>query len=187
VPTPSPSAAGAPLSRRTALVALAGVAGAALGGCTTGEAQRPATSRPEQVAAPADPDVTVAAEALSSQREIIELLAATGRRHRRLSAQLSPVTAVHQAHAGLLADAVPKSFSASPTPAVGPAPAGRRVPRSRARALARVVEAEQELATVTKRQAFRAESGAFARILGSMAAAAAQNAAVLTSSEGSRP
>jgi hypothetical protein len=53
------------------------------------------------------------------------------------------------------------------------------VPGDRARALRQVVTAERDLALATKRHAFRAQSGAFARLLGSMAAAAAQQEAVL--------
>lgn len=56
---------------------------------------------------------------------------------------------------------------------------GSAVPRNPRRALRRLVLAEQDLATRTKQQAFKAQSGAFARVLGSMAASAAQHAAVL--------
>ncbi|HEX6486562.1 MAG TPA: hypothetical protein VF012_07600 [Nocardioidaceae bacterium] len=174
------------MSRRVVLAALAAAAGTALAGCTEdGQPPRP-KAQPSPVVASVDPDVAVAAEALASQQEMLDLLDATGKRHRDLSAQLAPVVATHQAHADLLADAVPKGVSVSPSPTTSPRSRGGRheVPRSRARALAKVVEAEQQLATVTKRQAFRAESGAFARLLGSMAAAAAQSAAALVSAGG---
>jgi hypothetical protein len=176
-PSPDPSAG---VSRRVVLAGLAAAAGAALVGCTEeGQPPRP-KAQPSPVVASVDPDVAVAAEALASQQEILDLLEATGRRHRDLSAQLAPVVAAHKAHADLLADAVPEGVSVSPSPTPGPRSPGRHaVPRSRAGGLAEVVEAEQQLATVTKRQAFRAESGAFARLLGSMAAAAAQSAAAL--------
>jgi len=52
--------------------------------------------------------------------------------------------------------------------------------------MAAVARAERELGTTLKRHAFKAESGAFARVLGSMAAAAAQNAAVLDTARGAR-
>jgi len=153
-----------------------------------------------------DPDVSVAAQALASQREILALVSATGERHGELSERLAPLAATHQAHADLLADAVPKgvivpaspSTPVSPTvpvsPSVSASPsttqepdAERRVhvPPSPERALARVAEAERQLVVVTKRQSFQAQSGAFARILGSMAAAAAQHATVLSAPSGS--
>lgn len=181
MPTPSPDSTGARLSRRAALAAVA-AAGAALVGCTPEDQPSGSRTKQEKAAAPVDPDVAVAAEALASQREVLGLLVATRKRHRGLSRQLSPVVAAHEAHASLLADAVPKDVPASASAAASPAIGGRgghRVPRSQGRALDRVVEAERELATVVKRQAFRAESGAFARLLGSMAAAAAQHATVL--------
>lgn len=53
------------------------------------------------------------------------------------------------------------------------------VPRSPRRALEQVVTAERDLATRTKQLAFKAQSGAFARVLGSVAASAAQHAALL--------
>jgi hypothetical protein len=131
--------------------------------------------------------VTVAAEALANQREMLDLLAATRKRHGRLSRRLAPVVAAHEAHEALLAEAVPKGLSASPTTSPSPSPDGSarrtRVPRNRARALDQVAQRERELTTATKRHAFSAESGAFARLLGSMAAAAAQHATTL--SEGS--
>jgi hypothetical protein len=183
VPTHSPTP-GAPLSRRALLAGLAGVAGATLVGCTA-EGQtsnQKARTHPAQAAASVDPDVTLAAEALASQRQVLDLLEATDQRHHGLSERLAPVIAAHRAHARLLSHAVPKGISASPSPTVDPRlPNGRGVPRSPARALARAAEAEQQLAMVAKRQAFLAESGAFARLLASMAAAAAQYSVVLGS------
>ena len=126
-----------------------------------------------------DPDVALAAEALATQQQTLDLLEATTDRHRDLSDELAPLVAAHKAHADLLRSAVPRGVSASASPRGGATPRRERVPGDRTRALARVVEAEQELVTVVKRQAFRAESGAFARLLASMAASAAQYATVL--------
>jgi hypothetical protein len=53
------------------------------------------------------------------------------------------------------------------------------VPSDPARALRAIARREDELALVDKRSAFAAESGAFARVLASMAASAAQQAVVL--------
>ena len=102
------------------------------------------------------------------------------------------------------ATAAPSPSTSAPVPAATPSPAASgspttsgspaapaasgspspgdpetAVPRNRGRALRQVAAAEQDLATRTKQQAFKAQSGAFARVLGSMAASAAQHAALL--------
>lgn len=203
-PVPTPSSApgplsGAPLSRRAALAVLAAAVGGAVAGCTP-ERQQPRARRQEPVEPQVDPDVAVAAEALADQRAMVELIEATQRRHRGLGELLAPALATHQAHMRMLKDAVPDdvpvspsgspSASASPSasgsPQPGPHVPGPHVPRDQARALGRVVRAEQELRTSTKRLAFKAESGAFARVLGSMTAAAAQQAVLLSSSPAGR-
>jgi hypothetical protein len=177
------------MSRRTALLAAAGLAGLALVGCTPEEPRRgedaPRPAEPE-----VDPDVAVAAEALANQEQILALLAATRTRHPRLDDLLAPAVAAHESHAALLGEAVPGGVSATPSASASPStaaspsqtsPDARRtsVPGDRARALRQVVNAERDLALATKRHAFRAQSGAFARLLGSMAAAAAQQETVL--------
>jgi hypothetical protein len=193
VPTPSSRAVtGARLTRRAALAAAAGLCAGALVGCTQqGDRRRGRRGEepPEPVEPRVDPDVAVAAEALANQRQVLDLLAATEERHPGLARRLAPVVAAHEAHASLLADAVPPDVAAEPTtspttspsPTDGPGSGRSRVPRNRARALGRVVAAERELATATKQHAFRARSGGFARLLGSMAAAAAQHESVLGS------
>jgi hypothetical protein len=181
VPTPSRALTGVPLSRRAVLGTVAAVAGAALAGCTPERQRRRGEDPPEPVEPRVDPDVLVAAEALGNQQQMLDLLDATQQRHPRLTRQLAPVVAAHEAHAALLAEAVPADVSASPSTSPAPSPDGSAtVPRKRRQALARVVAAERELATATKRHAFRAQSGAFARLLGSMAAAAAQHEVVLS-------
>lgn len=180
VPTPSRAVTGVPLSRRAVLATVCAVAGAALAGCTPErQRRRRGEDAPEPVEPRVDPDVLVTAQALSNQQQVLDLLDATQQRHPRLTRQLAPVVAAHEAHAALLAEAVPADVSASPS--TSPSPDGTTtVPRRRRQALARVVTAERELATATKRHAFRAQSGAFARLLGSMAAAAAQHEVVLS-------
>ena len=205
MPDPSPDASGVRLRRRAALATLAAVATGAVVGCTSHQDQRrDVAPRPSEPSA--DPDVTVAAEALAAQRAMIDLLSATRDRHPRLAGVLAPAVAAHQAHAAMLSKAVPKgsparrSPSASPSTSPSPSasssassspsaagsgspttgPRSTTVPRDPERALRRVVAAERDLTTTTKRQAFRAESGAFARLLGSMAAAAAQSAVTLS-------
>jgi type IV secretory pathway TrbL component len=66
--------------------------------------------------------------------------------------------------------------TAAGSPSASPA---AEVPTSRRRALRAVGAAENELSAQQKQHAFASQSGAFARLLASMAAAAAQQAAVL--------
>ncbi|HEX6248124.1 MAG TPA: hypothetical protein VFZ64_09665 [Nocardioidaceae bacterium] len=202
MPTPSRAPVGVRLSRRTALTAAAVALGGAAVGCTPEPGGRRSPGHRETQPAPVepsvDPDVAVATAALEGQQALVELVEATLERHPRLEELLAPVLTTHQAHAALLDEAVPEgehpSAPAGPSPSASPgaptspeaseSPGGRRtpVPRRRDRALGAVVEAERTLTTTTKQLAFRAQSGAFARVLGSMAAAAAQQAAVLGSS-----
>ena len=178
-PSPEPG-----LHRRTALGALVAL-GAVTAGCTRQpEKQAPSSParKPEE-----DPDVTLVTGVLTAEQGVLDLVESVMQRHRDLRSLLTSTRDVHQAHIQLLADAVPKagkasspshsasapaSASASPSPAV-------TAPSRPAQALAAVVRAEDDLCLVDKRSAFAAESGAFARILASMAAAAAQQSARL--------
>lgn len=72
------------------------------------------------------------------------------------------------------------SGSPSGSSGAGPSP---DVPRSPRRALDRLVGQERALVVEGKRLAFAAQSGAFARVLGSLAASAAQQASVLSALE----
>jgi hypothetical protein len=175
------------VSRRTVLAGLVVGVGGALVGCTSGDGDDPAEVIDGQSGAKddsRDPDIEVAALALSSQRATIGLLQSTARRHRQLARTLSSVTAAHQAHADLLAEAVPDDRPAASTPSPAGTSADRfSVPRSIEKALTRLVTAEDGLSTVLKRQAFEAQSGQFARLLASMAAASAQHVEVLRTAE----
>jgi hypothetical protein len=119
--------------------------------------------------------VATAATVLAAEQQVLGLVSATMRRHRSLRALLAPAAEVHRAHTRLLRNAVPTD---APSPS-GPATTAPRVPARSRRALAAVVAAEDRLTTVAKHSAFSAESGAFARVLASMAAACAQQASVL--------
>jgi len=193
VPNPSPATPGLRLTRRAALGAAVATVTGGLAACTPERGIRRRDGAPPPVEPEVDPDVAVATEALAAQTALIDLVRATQERHGRLTEALSPVLEAHEAHAALLSEAVPSgesespatSASASPSPAT-PGERRTRVPRNRARALQQVVTAEQALATSTKRHAFKAQSGAFARVLGSMAAAAAQHSVVLQSAETGR-
>lgn len=183
------------LTRRAVLVSAVAVGAA---GCTPpqrGLDRRRREEEPPPEEPRVDPDVAVAAEVLAAQEAVLALLRATAERHPALAERLEPVVAAHEAHVGLLDDAVPAEATAAPSPSTSGSPAPDAgpvsvspdpdeeepltVPRNRRRALGQVVSAERDLAIRTKQQAFKARSGAFARVLGSMAASAAQHAAVL--------
>ena len=170
------------LSRRTAVLGFA--AGALVAGCTTD--REPARARGRRggeadEVAEKDPDVPLAAEAVAGERAALDAVTATVARHTGLAAVLSAVRDAHQAHVHLLDDAAPDapaSASPSASPTGGPTDPFRVPARPRA-ALRRLAEMEQQVSLANKRHAFAAESGAFARMLASMAASAAQQAFVL--------
>lgn len=187
---PPPAPLPGDLPRRSVLIALAAAGGAALAGCTFGsrpEAQEPGrrTTADGETAAEPDPDVALAVEALAGERAALLAVEATGKRHRELRRPLSGLVEGHRAHVALLASAAPDE--ALPR-------ASRRnnatqryqVPDSPRAASRKLVLLEQSLSGAAKRHAFTAHSGAFARLLASMAAAAAQQAAELESTVVSR-
>lgn len=105
-------------------------------------------------------------------------------RHRDLRRTLPGLIEAHRAHVRLLAGAVPESADGDT-----PKNARRRirVRKGGMAAVERLVVLERVLSTTAQRQSFAAESGAFARLLASMAAAAAQNAVVLENADFGRP
>lgn len=173
VATPDASA-GPALGRRTALGGLL-LLGAAATGCT-GRSRPSAGTRPSPAASGTDPDVALAAAVLAGERHLLTTVRATLRRHRHsrdLAELLRATRDVHLAHVRLLADAVP---TGAPSTAAGHVPAP---PAGRDAALLALARAEDRLAESTRHSAFDARSGAFARVLASVAAAAAQQSAVL--------
>jgi hypothetical protein len=123
---------------------------------------------------------------VADEQDLIDRIDATLDRHPRLERVFADARAAHAAHVTLLEDAAPEPAAASPsageTPSDGDGTTGPRrlrVPADPARALRAIARREDELALVDKRSAFAAESGAFARVLASMAASAAQQAVVL--------
>jgi len=186
-PTPFPGPA---LRRRTALGIALGTGGAGLlAGCTGGVDLRPKAGAARPSTSPAvDPDVTLAAQVLDAERAVLEQLQAAVAAHPQLAARLAATTAVHQEHVHLLRHAVPRSARtalSSPSPSVSPAPSASVSPSATPTAqgsratLATLATAEDALCTTGKRAAFAARSGAFARVLASMAAASAQQATLL--------
>jgi hypothetical protein len=184
--------------------------GTVAAGCTGRAEEQPAPRTSPSPAPGINPDVALAATVLTAEQEALDLVKATMRRHRSLRPVLLATAQGHEKHAALLRDAVPSdapspsasgsasapptSASAPPTSASAPsgspgAPSGTpsaepQVPSDPAKALAAVARAEDRLTLLDRRSAFSAESGAFARILGSMAAAAAQQAVLLREAPG---
>lgn len=193
MPTSPPVRRPAAVSRRTATVGVAAVTAALASGCTPRGIDRRPRARSSATTAPrTDPDVALAAAVLTDEQDMLDRVLATLRRHPRLAPVLSGTRAVHQAHVDLLTDAVPDraraSSAASPSqgaspsvsPSVAPAPdPPARVPSRVPAALAALAREEDRLALLGRRSAFTAESGAFARVLASMAAAASQQSVTL--------
>jgi len=157
------------IRRRTALaLGLAAAAGAAASGCSLNnplsDDETPAAEAVRDLA----PDVAVAVEAAALVRGAQDAVARTGERHPALATRLAGLMATHQAHLDAVADAVPDGVDTSAGAAAYDVPARPR------RALSRLVESEQTLHDELVGLALRAESGPFARLLGSMAAAVSQ-------------
>jgi hypothetical protein len=93
--------------------------------------------------------------------------------HPGLRSGFAGMIALHAAHLEALRSAVPGGVDPSPVTATSPAPRSRGVAIREQRAL------EQALHDRLTGLALRAESGPFARLLGSMAAAVSQQLVVL--------
>jgi hypothetical protein len=160
-------------SRRDALrlgaVAAVGVAGAgALAGCALNNPltteHTPATEAVRDLA----PDVAVAVEAAALVRTAMTAVSHTGERHVALAPRLAGLLATHRAHLDAVVEAVPDGVDTS---AGG---AAYVVPPRAGRALAQLTAHERTWHDGLVGLAMRAESGAFARLLGAMAAALSQ-------------
>lgn len=172
------------VTRRVGLVALVAlVAAPAVSACTSEPRtapRAPGSAAPSPPTPEPDPDIALAATILAQEQTLAEAVAATADAFPRLRPLLAPAREGHEAHVRLLEDAVPDSSpSASPTLGGVPQQDRARVPRDRPAALRRLADLERELGLAGQRAAFAAESGAFARVLASMAASAAQWSATL--------
>jgi hypothetical protein len=182
------------VGRRSVLVAGLLLGTAACTPYKLGQDQRPTAQQPEpDEPGRTDPDVALAATVLAAEQSLLHQIDATVAAHPRLDDVLAAARKGHAAHVALLAEAVPdQPASGQPTPGQptpgpasgAPAPSGTSpvrvpVPRDARRALGRIVRAEDVLGRENRTRAFAAESGAFARILASMAAAAAQQSVTL--------
>lgn len=133
--------------------------------------------------------MALVALAVAGERSALEAVTATIDRHADLADALSRLLDAHRAHVNLLADAAPDEAASGPTSPTTPASPGPgestgstgtpTVPARTKAALQRLSSMEQGLSLANKRHAFAAESGAFARLLASMAASAAQHASFL--------
>ena len=197
MPTSPPVRRPAAVSRRTAVGGVAVLTAVVVSGCTPRGIDRRPRARASAPTSPrTDPDVALAAAVLTDEQDMLDRVLATLRRHPRLEPLLAGARAAHQAHVDLLTDAVPErarsssvpspsdgtspSVSPSVSPPVAPsAGASPRVPARAPAALAALADQEDRLALLGRRSAFTAESGAFARVLASMAAAASQQSVTL--------
>jgi hypothetical protein len=117
------------------------------------------------------PDVAIAVEAVTAIRAVASTLTELAGQRPGLS-ELSGLMKLHQAHLDVLNDAVPDRVDTSPTATPSPV--------KRPATLAFVRRTESELHDKLTALALRAESGPFARLLGAMAAAIAQQLVVGT-------
>jgi hypothetical protein len=181
------------VSRRSVLLGTVALGTAACTPYSLEQDQRQAGRTPASTPQPAprtDPDVALAATVLAAEQDLVARVERTLAAHPRLERLLGPTRDGHAAHVDLLAEAAPKSPAATASPSVSALPSlsgsasptetdDAHVPRDAGRAVRALARAEDELGAANRASAFSAESGAFARVLASMAAAAAQQAVVL--------
>ncbi|MGY2875404.1 hypothetical protein ACVW00_002594 [Marmoricola sp. URHA0025 HA25] len=115
------------------------------------------------------PDVAIAVQAVTLIRAAQSAVTATGAQHAGLAARLAGLLDAHRTHLAKVVDAVPSGVDT--TPATGTPYA---VPATPAAALTQLTTTERGLHDELVGLALRAQSGPFARLLGSMAAALSQ-------------
>jgi len=161
------------LSRRSALGLGIAVVGVSAGGCAVNNPLTEERTPAARATRDLDPDVAVAVAGVTLVRGALAAVTATGQSHPALGGRLAGLVAMHQAHLSALVDAVPHGVDTSAT---GPAYV---VPPRPAAALAGVGTVEHSVHDGLVGLAMRAQSGPFARLLGSMAAAVSQQLQVL--------
>jgi hypothetical protein len=119
--------------------------------------------------------VRLAVRALAAEQHQVALLDAVSRGFPALAGRLRGSRVVHERHVAVLTDAAPDPTS--PPSAQPSRPV--QVPGSQRAAVLAVVHAEDMLTDRHRAGAVAAASGRFARVLAGMAAASAQQAAVL--------
>jgi hypothetical protein len=162
------SGEGPQMTRRAALAL--GVLGGAgvVGGCALNNPLSDEKTPAARAVRDLSPDVAVAVEAATLVRGAQAAVRSTGEQHPQLSSRLTGLTTMHQTHLDAVVRAVPDRVdtSASGAPYV--------VPAREAAAVTGLEAAERTLHDGLIGLALRAESGPFARLLGSMAAAVSQ-------------
>ena len=161
--------------RRAFLLLGAGAAAALVTGCSLNNpfdsTETPAAEAVRNLA----PDVAVAVEAVGLLRTNQANLEATQAARPALAKQLSGLADLYRAHLEALVAAVPDGVDTKP--AISPRP----VPGSRTAALDLVAKDAHGLQGGLVELAVRAQSGPFARLLGTMSAGLAQQVVVLQS------
>jgi hypothetical protein len=165
VPTPAQP------TRRAVVVGLSAAAGVTLAGCSAGtEPHDLPGAAAEPVAA--DPDQVLVRKVRRDEMRLYDLVVSTRKRHRELRSPLREVAKSHLDHIGRLTPGTSLSILTQQQP----------VAKNPARALADLAAAERGLAREHAASALEARSGALARVVASMSAAAAQRASVLVGS-----
>jgi hypothetical protein len=181
------------VSRRSVLLGTVALGTAACTPYSLDEDQRRAGRAASPTPGPeprTDPDVALAATVLAAEQDLLDRVERTLAAHPRLEPLLGTTRDGHAAHVDLLAEAAPKSPAASAAPSASALQSpsgtaepgedsGTHVPHDAGRAVRALARAEEALGAANRTSAFSAESGAFARVLAGMAAAAAQQSVVL--------
>ena len=158
-------------TRRAVVAGLTTAAGLTLAGCS-GDPEPSGPGAGEAAPVAVDPDQALAQRVRRDEIALLELVRSTATKHRQLRARLRAAARSHLDHVGRLTPATSLSLVTRK----------RRVAPNAARALADVVAAERQLARTHAASALDAQSGALARVIASMSAAAAQQASVLSAS-----
>ncbi|WP_183407143.1 DUF4439 domain-containing protein [Nocardioides marmorisolisilvae] len=154
--------------RRSVLLVGLGAGAALLSGCTLNNPYSSDKTPAAKAVRDLSPDVAVAVKAVVLIRTQVNLLGDTVTAFPSLASRLSGLRTLHQAHLDALIAAVPKRVDTST--------AGAQVqpPGEAAQALLNAGSGELGLREELDRLALQAESGSFARLLGTMSAGIAQ-------------
>lgn len=153
----------------TSLVLALGL-GTGLGACAAPAGAPAAAGAPAPESEDADGDVALVVEAVATTTGLRRAFAAARRRHGRLDQRLKPYAQLHARQRDVLVAALPEEDAG------GAGESGRALPPtpSAGRALALLARQERQAGRTLTDLAVEAESGRFARLLASMAAATGQ-------------
>lgn len=157
------------ISRRTAIgLGLGAVTTLGVSGCALNNPLHEESTPAARAVQDLEPDVAVAVEAATALRAALTAATTTGAQHAGLAARLAGLVTAHQTHLDRVLSAVPHGVDTSAPSATYVVPA---TPQA---ALAQLRASEMTLHDGLVGLAMRAQSGPFARLLGSMAAATSQ-------------